>query len=81
LVEPTVGKNRIRIGVIVEDISEVLNIASYNMDNRSKAQSSINIDFILKIGRERDVIALAKAIEESLNANHVKLKNCIQFRA
>ena len=72
LVEPEVFGKRIRIGVIVEDLSEVLNIASYKMDKSSRTQGSANINFILEIGREDDSLRLTKVIDASMRYNKVE---------
>ena len=72
LVEPEVSGKRIRIGVIVEDLSEVLNIASYKMDKSSRTQGSANINFILEIGREDDSLTITRVIDASMRCQKIE---------
>lgn len=65
VVEPVISGQRLKIGVIVEDLSEVLNIASCKMDKQS-SQNSMNVNFILKLGRENEGTELIEKISEYL---------------
>lgn len=75
LVEPEVSGRKIKLGVVVEDLSEVLNIASYKMDRSSKMQGSMNINFILEIGREDDALSLARVIDASMRCHNVEYRS------
>lgn len=76
LVETEVSGKRVRLGVIVEDLSEVLNIASYKMDSSSRMRGSANINFILEIGREDASFSISRVIDASMRCNKIE---CISY--
>ena len=69
IIEPKVGSSVKKVAVIVEDLSEVLNIASYKIDNYEESRRNCNIDFVLKLGSESDLFELVRCIGRILE-NH-----------
>lgn len=81
IIEPMIDGNKIKLGVLVEDISEVLNIASYNMGSVRMADDepgSVNIDFILKLGKQANSRNLLGKIDEVLTRYNVPHSSYIQ---
>lgn len=72
LIEPEISGEKIRLGVVVEDLSEVLNVASLKMDKAPGTQGSTNINFILEIGREDDVLSITKVIDSSMKCHKIE---------
>lgn len=82
IAENFVGGKKIKVGVVVEDLSEVLNIASYKMDGSDVMNHSINIDFILKLSKKSDTLDMLRDIEKSMDTysitNHCyKTADCV----
>jgi purine-binding chemotaxis protein CheW len=81
LIEPLIDGNKIKLGVLVEDISEVLNIASHNMGSARMSENepgSVNIDFILKLGKQANSRNLLSKIDEVLSRYNVPHSSYIQ---
>lgn len=71
IIEPRIGSGSVRMAVIVEDLSEVLNIVSYKMEQQDEPHRSANIDFVLKLGRESDMFELVRSIGKSLELHSI----------
>lgn len=72
IIEPKVGSQAKKMAVVVEDLSEVLNIASYKMDESDDSRRNSNIDFVLKLGRESDLFELVRSIGHSLESHQIE---------
>ncbi len=65
IVEPELNGRKIKLGIIVQDVSEVLNIASSKLD-KDQSSKNTNIDFILQLGNKDENLLLLKKMEPLL---------------
>ena len=66
VVEINNGKNRFSTGIVVDRVSEVLDIADGNIENSPEFGSSVNTQFILGMGKVGDSVKILLDIDKVL---------------
>jgi purine-binding chemotaxis protein CheW len=66
VVEINNGKNRFSTGIVVDRVSEVLDIADGNIENAPEFGSSVNTQFILGMGKVGDSVKILLDIDKVL---------------
>jgi len=66
VVETTQGDRNISTGIVVDHVSEVLDIAGENIEAAPQFGSSVNTDFILGMGKIADSVKILLDIDEVL---------------
>ena len=72
VVEINNGKNRFSTGIVVDRVSEVLDIAESNIEDSPEFGSSVNTQFILGMGKVGDSVKILLDIDKVLVAEELR---------
>ena len=75
VVEVNQEEQTVRMGILVDSVSEVLDIASSEIEDTPEFGSEVNTDFIQAMGKTRDRVIMLLEINEVLSGDDITLAN------
>ncbi|MCP4704816.1 MAG: chemotaxis protein CheW [candidate division Zixibacteria bacterium] len=73
VVEVTLAENKVMMGIIVDAVSEVLEIKENEIENAPAFGTNVNTQFILGIGKVKDEVKILLDIDEVLTASDIAM--------
>jgi purine-binding chemotaxis protein CheW len=73
VVEVSQGERTVRMGILVDSVSEVLDIAASDIEETPEFGAEVNTDFIQAMGKTRDRVIMLLEINEVLGGDDIAL--------